>query len=90
MKIVQNDVRYKNMELWVSTVKLDIDHGYNGSHLWYETMIFGKDKEGNIDFMDKYCNRYATEEEAREGHNNVLKSLKNETIIYNNGYFELD
>ena len=35
----------------------------------YETMVFAADKDGNItDWMDLYCKRYYTEEEALAGH----------------------
>jgi hypothetical protein len=45
----------------VSTVFLGIDHGYGGEPLLFETMIFGGENDG-------YCDRYATWEEAEEGH----------------------
>jgi hypothetical protein len=45
----------------VSTVFLGLDYGYGGQPLLFETMIFGGENDG-------YCDRYATWEEAEEGH----------------------
>lgn len=46
----------------VSTVYLAIDHSFGGRPpLWYETMIFGGDYDGEQQ-------RYTTEEQAQAGH----------------------
>jgi hypothetical protein len=45
----------------VSTVFLSINHGYMGTDLWFETMIFGGEHD---DFQE----RYETWEEAEAGH----------------------
>lgn len=42
----------------------------------YETMIFKKEN-GEIDFRDLYCERYKTEEEAKEGHKKAIEYVKN-------------
>jgi len=55
----------------VSTVRLPFDHGYGGTPLWYETMIFGGGDE-----VDQWQDRYATEQEASEGHARVVENLK--------------
>lgn len=51
---------------WLSTVFLVIDHncGLRGPPILFETMVF--ESEGNPHSLD--CLRYATEKEAREGH----------------------
>lgn len=58
----------------VSTVDLPIDHAWgDGPSLWYETMVFPSTPEGGIsDYMELYCERYTTEEEALIGHENVV------------------
>ena len=62
----------------VSTVDLGIDHSFgDGPPLYYETMIFKKDKNGDIDFSgEDYQVRYTTEEQAREGHKLAIEYLK--------------
>lgn len=65
-------------ERWcVSTVHLMIDHGFRDSApLWYETMIFACDAKGKVtDWGDRYCRRYTTEEQAREGHSVAIRWL---------------
>lgn len=54
----------------VSTVWLGIDHNFStdGPPLIFETMIFGGD-------YDEYQWRYATEQEAREGHERIVLAL---------------
>ncbi len=55
----------------VSTVWLGINHNYTGEGppLIFETMIFGGDH-------DQDCWRYATEEEARKKHDEIVAALK--------------
>ena len=47
----------------VSTVELPSDHGFGGTPLWFETMIFPMEN-----YIEEYCERYTTEEEAIAGH----------------------
>jgi hypothetical protein len=48
----------------ISTVWLGLDHGSpNGPPLIFETMVFRSNRDGDLD-----CERYATEEGARAGH----------------------
>ena len=57
----------------VSTVKLHVDHGHGGTPMWYETMVFACDKSGDVtDWVDLYCKRYTTEDEAKTGHEYVI------------------
>ena len=48
---------------WVSTVHLELNHGFIGPELWYETMVKGPDDK----FLD-YQARYTTKAEAEAGH----------------------
>ena len=49
----------------ISTVFLGLDHGFSGTPLWFETMIFGGAHDG-------YQERYTTWEEAETGHQIAL------------------
>lgn len=57
-----------NDEQMVSTVMLPFDHGYDGTPLLFETMIFGGEHGG-------YQRRYSTREEAVAGHNEICIAL---------------
>lgn len=62
----------------LSTVKLlYIWSGY----LPYETMLF-KVQKGKAYFKDLYCEHHATEQEARERHECLLKQLQNGEKIW--------
>ncbi len=74
-----NDMAYRRIALdhvgpyTVSTVWLGIDHGFGRrpKPLIFETMVFQKDGFEGVeggDMLDLDCQRYATEEQAREGH----------------------
>ena len=59
----------------VSTVDLGIDMSWGiGKHLYYETMIFDKNKM--VDAFDGYQVRYSTQKEARKGHREAVKMVK--------------
>ena len=55
----------------VSTVWLGLDHGHGltSAPLIFETMVFGGP-------FDEQCWRYATEDEARAGHANVVALVR--------------
>ncbi len=63
----------------VSTVDLGLDHSFGvGEPLYYETMVFELDENGEIKtFEDLYMERYATEEQAREGHERIVELTRN-------------
>lgn len=63
-------------KLWVSTVFLTLNHGGYADlpDQWFETMIFHKD------YSDLYCERYATLQEATEGHKRAIKAVRNGAI----------
>ena len=60
-RTVQDDVS-------VSTVFLGLDHGFGGKRLLFETMVFGNYSEGDGE-------RYATWDEAVEGHKRWVKRV---------------
>lgn len=55
-------------EVIVSTIWLGFDHGYGGKRLLFETMVRRDNK------WDEQ-HRYSTEDEAREGHRQVVEAL---------------
>jgi hypothetical protein len=60
----------------ISTVRLTINHGTKKDPLWFETMIFLADDDGVVlSFEEHYCGRYETIEEAKEGHDLIVKTL---------------
>jgi hypothetical protein len=61
-------------DLWVSTIWLGLDHGFgfhSGSPTIFETMVFGPGS-----WSELYCQRYATEAEARDGHRSAVLVAK--------------
>jgi hypothetical protein len=57
----------------VSTVFLGLDHGFGGTPLLFETMIFGlPEGHEHADFQD----RYTTWEEAEIGHKRAVDLIK--------------
>ena len=56
--------------VWISTVWLGLDHNLwsGGPPLIYETMVF----PGGT-YRELYCERYATEEQARAGHERAVR-----------------
>jgi hypothetical protein len=59
---------------WVSTIWLGLDHGWGGGPpLIFETMVFAVDKGGDVNWGDLDADRYATEEEAKAGHERMSK-----------------
>lgn len=75
------DLEYKRVasdtvgDFDVSTVWLGIDHRFagDGAPLIFETIVFG----GN-ELEDNEQRRYATEDEARAGHAEIVERLKGE------------
>lgn len=77
---LKNVVTVDGKEYMLSTVKLP----YSGfGHLPYETMLFAV-KKGKVYCKDLYCECYATEQEARERHESLLKQLQNGERIWEN------
>lgn len=63
----------REASLLISTVFLEINHGYPGKDLWYETMIF-TEEDG---IVCSYEERYETKEEVVSDHNRIIDDLKN-------------
>lgn len=61
---VKND--YLPNGIHVSTVFLGLDHGYDGTVLLFETMIFGGEH-------NEYQERYETWDEAEAGHQKAIE-----------------
>ena len=58
-------------ELLVSTVWLGLDHNYDGGKpLIFETMVFPKGE-----WLERYCERYSTEAQAKKGHKKAVKQF---------------
>lgn len=62
----------------VSTVDLGINHSFDETPLYYETMVF-KRINGKLDLHELFCERYTTEKQARKGHKLVVKYLEHLT-----------
>jgi hypothetical protein len=58
------------LKIVVSTVFLGIDHGWGGSVLLFETMVFGE-----VEGYEEECWRYGTWDEAVEGHEKVVEMI---------------
>lgn len=66
---------------WVSTVWLGLDHSFgdNDNPVIFETMIFNQSEEKveeDLAYLEEYCERYCTEEEAIEGHQRAVDSVQ--------------
>jgi len=66
---VFKDHKTETLKGKVSTVFLELDHGFDGKHLWYETMVFAEGAECY------FQERYETKKEAKQGHTKILKAL---------------
>jgi hypothetical protein len=57
----------------ISTVWLGIDHGMwgDGPPIIFETMVFGGEH-------DRWCQRYATAEQAQAGHDEAVRMVRGE------------
>jgi hypothetical protein len=80
-KVVKRDEVGKYL---VSTVWLGLDCRFGdpslleGKPIIFETMVF--DQSGDHPWMDRYMNRYATEEEALKGHEEALVAVHADLI----------
>jgi hypothetical protein len=61
---------------WISTVWLGLDHGYGGQRRIFETMIFWHGPEGGEPDHDRPQARYATLQQARDGHARAVRELR--------------
>lgn len=61
-------------DLYVSTVFLGLDRGFDGPPVLFETMVFARSSEGEC--IDEIIQRYCTLEEARIGHEKIVAKLR--------------
>lgn len=75
-------------DYFVSTVWLGLNHGYSGSVLIFETMVFNQNPPENYENYHLPQERYATEQQAFQGHAKIatetrllVKLLKDESWL---------
>lgn len=63
----------------ISTIRLIINHGWDGRPLFYETMVFTMDEAGAkvVDWLERDSNRYETEQQAVDGHSDMVTKWVN-------------
>jgi len=66
----------KETDVLISTVDLELNHGFFDKDLWYETGIFINSDDEDIGTMI-YEKRYENKEKAIAGHNRILELLNN-------------
>ncbi len=67
--ILRDTIEVSEQHLMISTVRLPCDHGHGDTSLWFETMVFVADEDGEvISWHDTFCWRYERESQARIGH----------------------
>jgi len=82
----QHPITKKMTTFEVSTVFIGFSFVYDqkydldGNPLLFETMIFNK-LDGEVDWSGEFEYRYATEEQAREGHRLALTLIRDGTMI---------
>ena len=72
-------VKQENVEdKYVSTVFLGIDYNFSGEGepILFETMVFRRNEEGEIDFTEVFCDRCSTWEEAENIHKETIRKLE--------------
>lgn len=55
-------------DMKISTIFLGMDHGFDGPPIWFETVIFGGDRDGE-------SFRYETWAQAEAGHKKLVEEL---------------
>lgn len=60
---------------WVSTVHLELNHGFSGPEMWYETIVQRPDRA----FL-YYQDRYTTRAEAEAGHLLAISQVRSGLI----------
>lgn len=79
---LHDDVEIKtdkgNINIRVSTVDLELNHGFEGENIWYETMIFpGGFGDDELEWLRcGYVNNYETKEDALKDHERIMNLLK--------------
>ena len=64
----------------VSTVFLGIDHNFTeqGNPVLFETMVFANPD----DYINSYCERYSTWDEAEAGHKRIVEKSRKEKVCH--------
>ena len=82
-RVAEDTIEVGDERYWVSTVWLGLDHGFGFSAqpLIFETMVF--DAEGvqksvweGGDWHEKMMDRYATKEQALNGHQRICNAVR--------------
>ena len=68
----QEDISRDGKTYFVSTANT-FDHGW-------ETMVFARNANGEVDWTDLYSDRYNTREEAEIGHNSITSNFSTLTL----------
>ena len=63
----QEDISRDGKKYFVSTANT-FDHGW-------ETMVFARNENGEVDWADLYSDRYNTQEEAEIGHKSIISNF---------------
>lgn len=75
-------VKCQGRKYKISTVDLGMNYSFiDGIELYYETMIFklnNNDEENNP--FEYFQKRYSTEEEAKKGHNEIVKLFETKKV----------
>lgn len=71
-----NKMLSEDRDVLVSTIDLELNHGWLDKDLWYETMIFIEDEEGKEKIECYFENRYETKEDAINDHNRIVNLIK--------------
>lgn len=74
------DIKTHTMGFCVSTVALGVPHHwgrYTGKpEYWFETYIFPSDGKDITEWLERWGQRYKTEDEARDGHDEVVARVE--------------
>ena len=78
---IKTTYKGSDIEVFVSTVFLEMNHGFDEDNpMYWETMIFKIDK-GEINYSsDFYQDRYKTKKEAYKEHKRIVKILKEKSL----------
>jgi hypothetical protein len=64
-------------DLWISTVFLGLNHNYGeGPPILFETLVFKRKENNEIDYCEIDGERYCTWEQAQAGHNDMVEKYK--------------
>lgn len=68
-------------QFWVSTVFLTLDHSYgDGPPIVFETMVFRRGDDGQLDMSGAHTERCSTYDEAEKMHRRVVEGVRSGEI----------